>query len=103
MPDRSAYLKYLLYPPEAITPSQFSNWKQHAVTKDLFKFLITELFDEIDAPLPEDFEKTIVTVHQREGSLKMMDNLMSWVPKSVKDAWDKSRLEGKAVEGDDEN
>lgn len=93
MTDRLQYLKYLQIPPETVTPSQFSAWKKSAVTRTLLRDMLTAVFDELDAPLPEDFDKTIVTVHQREGALKIIDQLFNWEPQSVAEARAKGVLE----------
>ena len=93
MTDRLQYLKYLQVPPENVTPSQFYSWKKSAVTISLFRDVLSAVFDELDAPLPEDFDKTIITVHQREGALKMVDQLFNWEPLSVTEARAKGKLE----------
>lgn len=98
MTDRLQYLKYLQVPPENVTPSQFYSWKKSSITKALFKDLVIAIFDELDAPLPETFDQTIITAHQREGAMKMLDELIRWEPESVT----KARAEGK-LEEDNEN
>jgi hypothetical protein len=44
---------------------------------------MTVVLGELCESLPENFEHTVITVHQREGALKMVDELFNWRPASL--------------------
>jgi len=103
MTDRLSYLKYLDLSNDPVTVQQFHGWKIHPVTRALFKDIVIAVMDELDAPLPESFDQTIITAHQREGAMKLIDSLITWEPESVRNARTKAAAQGKTLEEVDEN
>ncbi len=80
------HLHYLSYPKPVITKEHFNRWKSDPCTLALKKALVTSILNEMENPLPADFDQTIICVHQREGSMSMFDELMRWEPELVEDS-----------------
>jgi hypothetical protein len=79
-------LHYLSYPKPRITKEHFNRWKNDPCTIELKKALISETLKELDNPLPTTFDETIICVHQREGAMSMVTELMNWEPELVEEA-----------------
>lgn len=82
------HLHYLQLPKHRITKEHFNRWKNDPCTLELKKALITSILQELDNPLPNTCDETIVAVHQREGAMSLFSELMNYQPELVAEAAD---------------
>ena len=80
------HLPFLSFQAPPITKEHFSRWKQDPCTLLLKQQLVSELVRELDNPLPKTFDETIICVHQREGAMAVLSEIMNWQPALVEEA-----------------
>jgi len=80
------HLPFLSYQAPPITKEHFSRWKQDPCTLLLKQTLVSEILREMENPLPPTFDETIICVHQREGAMGVLTELMKWQPELVEEA-----------------
>jgi len=69
------------HPP--ISTVQFHEWKQNAVTKQLFSEMVLVALESFAEPLPEDQNKAMPKAFLREGALSAFNELWEWEPSNL--------------------
>lgn len=68
---------------QALSSSQFHEWKQHPVTERLFTEFLAALLDQLDSELPANTNEALPVAFIRQGAKEMLYELWTWEPQGM--------------------
>jgi hypothetical protein len=81
----AAYLEQSFPEFEEVTNEEYALWKRHPCTVELQRSLVLWVLDEIATPIPPSTDKTVPIVHQREGAIAVVDQVLDFKPSRLKE------------------
>lgn len=79
----AAYLEQSFPEFDEVTHEEFALWKRHPCTVELHRTLVMFMLDEISTPIPPSTDKTLPIVHQREGAIAVVDQVLDFIPSKL--------------------
>lgn len=72
-------------PKESVTKEQFSEWKQHPVTKQMKLEVALSILESFDQDIPNSIDGAAAMALKQEGARAVLEEFFDWVPEGVSD------------------
>jgi hypothetical protein len=81
----AAYLEQNFPEPEEVTHEEFVLWRRHPCTVELHRAIVLAVLDELATAIPVSIDKTLPIVHQREGAISIVEQILDFIPSRLKE------------------